>query len=239
MLQQAENISDAKLDYVTTLPDEFDLPLIDIFPAKFQNSNSVIASVLNSVGIDVEEVLPNGATIDLYPGIDNLLDFDTKLVGTNNSDMMSGAGGNDSLSSGPGIDWLLGSGGDDTLVGGSGNDKLNGGKNSDRLFGGSDNDVLNGGAGRDTLTGGSGTDRLYGGAGADVFKIEQKKSYDIVPDFKDGIDKLSLGSGMKFSDITISGGARTIIRLTETSQDLMRLRGVNSNLITRNDFTHL
>ncbi|MGY6278387.1 calcium-binding protein, partial [Methylomonas sp. MgM2] len=113
LLQQVQNIENAELPY------NFD-----------QNSNSTIASVLNAVGIDVNQTMPYIPEGD-WPGLDNLLNFDTELTGTSNDDIIWGYTGNDTLSGGSGCDQIKGDAGNDTLIGGTGNDTLLGGEGSD------------------------------------------------------------------------------------------------------------
>ena len=155
-----------------------------------QNSNSVIASVLNAVGIDLAETLPYNTTADDVRGYDNLLDFDTTLTGTDASDIIRGAGGDDELHGGAGIDAIFGNAGDDFIEGnadqdvlfvGSGEDVINGGSENDKVVGGDGIDIVLGGSGHDTLYGGNsdGTDdfdpdSLDGGVGFDTYHVHNE-----------------------------------------------------------------
>ncbi len=95
-----------------------------------QNSTSFIASLLNVVGLDFASNLPgfngnhptNNPQPSDYPGLNNLLDFDYRLVGTPTDDVIRGAGGNDILWGGVGNDTLTGKQGSDILDGGPGLD---------------------------------------------------------------------------------------------------------------------
>jgi Ca2+-binding RTX toxin-like protein len=95
-----------------------------------QNSTSFIASLLNIVGLDFVANLPgfngNHPTDNPqpgdYPGLNNLLDFDYRLVGTASADIIRGAAGNDVFWGGGGDDALTGKEGSDVLDGGSGTD---------------------------------------------------------------------------------------------------------------------
>lgn len=129
MKQQAANIGAAELPYELLT----------------QNSNSVIASVLHAVGIDVLSNIPTNTTASTtdLPGISNLLVFNTNLVGGGAADLIQGYRGSDILS---------GEAGNDTLNGGAANDTLNGGAGNDRLDAGS---------GIDSMIGGDGSDRYY------------------------------------------------------------------------------
>ena len=75
------------------------------------------------------------------------------MVGTDVSDLLTGAGS---------ADRIEGLGGDDTISGLGGADRLQGDAGADRLYGGT---------GADTLDGGSGADRMYGGAGNDSYYV--------------------------------------------------------------------
>jgi Ca2+-binding RTX toxin-like protein len=95
-----------------------------------------------------------------------------------------------------GADSLTGGDGADTLFGSAGNDTLRGYGHTDYLSGDSGRDFLSGGAGADTVDGGTGTDTLYGGTGADRFVFQQGDGNDMLRDFQNGTDKMSLqGAG--------------------------------------------
>jgi len=171
LLQHAGNIDDAGLGY-----ELFD-----------QNSNSVIASLMHVVGLEVDPNLPQSELST--PAADNLLVFDYSLEGGIGEDLIRGIGGNDDfrgkggddhLIGGSGADTLRGNGGDDLLQGEAGNDSLfasdgddtvQGGDGRDRLGGGSGTDFLYGGEDRDRLNGGSGVDTAFGGAGNDTYIV--------------------------------------------------------------------
>lgn len=67
------------------------------------------------------------------------------------------------------IEGIIGSSNSDTLTGSSGSEFLFGGGNGDKLYGGNGGDFLDGGASNDTLYGGDGDDTLLGAAGSDKF----------------------------------------------------------------------
>lgn len=134
------------------------------------------------------------------------------LLGGGGSDYLQGNAGDDSLSGGAGSDRILGGQGndliegvegndsvngnlgDDRIDGGAGNDSLRGGQGNDRLLGGDADDILQGDLGDDVLDGGAGIDRLAGGGGADSFVVAGSVFGDVVLDFQDGLDRLSLGA---------------------------------------------
>jgi len=123
--------------------------------------------------------LGSGQGIDTFVSIENVIgtDFDDRLVGDNNENMLVGGlgddvliglGGADVLDGGIGDDELTGSGGDDTLLGGSGADQLFGLGGADTLDGGGGNDFIEGGLGVDTIIGGTGDDEIFGFFGVDT-----------------------------------------------------------------------
>jgi uncharacterized protein DUF4214/hemolysin type calcium-binding protein len=99
-----------------------------------QNSNSVIGSLLDLVGIDVDDVLPNPSGVGWlgFVARDTLIEFPFSIVGTAEADV------------------ILTRGFDQEIFGAGGDDMLSGGAGDDRLSGGNGNDILDGGQGVDT-----------------------------------------------------------------------------------------
>ncbi len=143
MVQHANNIDKADLRY------SFDI-FRELSGADL-NSNSVIASVLYTAGLDWAASLPDGVSrseAPLYGQLQYMRVNDT-LAGTASSDRIRGGVGNDTIKAGQADDTISGEDGNDRLWGSSGNDSLSGGANDDRLYGGWGNDILRGGSGRD------------------------------------------------------------------------------------------
>lgn len=113
---------------------------------------------------------------------------------------VAGSTGRDLLD---GVDW------NDRMIGKAGNDRLRGFDGKDTLLGGDGRDRLLGGRGNDDLSGGKGKDVLTGGAGADAFDFTGpgRKGADRITDFQDGIDKIALGKGYAFADLTVNNVA--------------------------------
>lgn len=88
------------------------------------------------------------------------------IVGTEDSDYLTGTVGNDTIH---------GLAGDDYLEGGAGNDTLLGGDGNDYLYDTQGVNTLNGGAGNDELRGHLG-DTFIGGSGEDIFGLWPHKS---------------------------------------------------------------
>jgi len=145
MVQHAVNIDRADLRYS-----------FDIFreaPGDDLNSNSVVASVIHSVGIDWTKSLPTGVSrseAPLYGQLQYMAVNDT-LSGTANQDRIWGGIGNDLINGGQQNDSLYGEAGNDRLYGSSGSDYLSGGVGDDRLYGAWGNDIFRGGSGKDAF----------------------------------------------------------------------------------------
>ncbi len=149
MLRMAELINGADINYNALIAA--------------QNSNSVVASILYGVGIDISSSLPDVPGIDSFPGVNNyLLDDFVRLFSTEHTsdkdDRLNGGNLNDIFAMGQG---------NDIAQGGAGDDKLKGGDGNDQLFGQDDNDTLIGGKGSDLLDGGEGYDTADYSAAAD------------------------------------------------------------------------
>ena len=115
-----------------------------------------------------------------------------RIAGGSGADNVGGGSGDDRIVTGSGADAIEGGSGADRIEGGSGRDRLLGGSGNDRLEGGSGDDRLEGGSGNDRIDGGSGDDRLEGGSGADVFVFARGGGRDVVVDFRDDLDTLSI-----------------------------------------------
>ena len=81
---------------------------------------------------------------------------------------------------------------DNRITGGDGGNVLIGLGGRDVLVGNDGDDSLSGSFGNDVLSGGAGADVLDGGRGADVFVFASGGGDDIVTDFTDNIDTISL-----------------------------------------------
>jgi Ca2+-binding RTX toxin-like protein len=102
----------------------------------------------------------------------------------------------DSLSGTSCDDILYGNYGNDILNGGDGNDILYGAYGADTLNGGAGNDELYGDEGADILNGGAGNDMLYGGAGKDTFIYVAGEGQDVIKDYTENEDTLTITNGV-------------------------------------------
>jgi Ca2+-binding RTX toxin-like protein len=169
------------------------------------------------------------ATFYGTPGQDTIngTDLDDLIVGyplggdpdADESDMLSGGGGNDSIDGGGGFDLVSGDDGDDTLLGGSGFgfDELDGGEGNDSIDGQQGYDTLTdgpaGASGNDTLIGGQDPDRIITHGGADLIdgSIGQSSFSDPAIDtweahYEDSTTALVLTPGSAAGDYALTGG---------------------------------
>ncbi|MEQ9642676.1 MAG: hypothetical protein RIM84_21810 [Alphaproteobacteria bacterium] len=153
--------------------------------------------------------------------------FDT-LTGGTGDDVLNGNSGNDLIDGEEGFDTLRGQGGDDVIMGGQADDILLGMQGADRLDGGLDNDQLTGGVGNDTST---------GGAGVDVFIFAAGDGSDVVTDYADGTDKISLVGVANFAALTIvDGAAGAVITFEPTPTTQITLTGIAAAALDTTDF---
>jgi|GEM_PF-6690736 len=198
MVQHANNIEKADLDYS-----------IDIFrkaPGGDLNSNSVVASVLHSVGLNLTTSFPDGVSRSDAPLYGQLqyMYVDDALFGTANSDLIRGGVGNDRLSSGRGNDTVSGDSGNDRIYGSSGDDRLSGGSGDDRLYGGWGLDSFRGGDGKDAFV-------FYSAAAA--------TNIDTIRDFSIADDTIWLQNSV-FKGIGSAGRLKLgIFRTSEEARD--------------------
>jgi Ca2+-binding RTX toxin-like protein len=176
MVKHAQNIDRANLDYSADIFGRFD--------GDDLNSNSVVASVMNVVGIEWSTNYPWGITRSEAPLYGQLayMKVNDTLYGTARNDTIQGGEGNDNL------------------YAGAGNDLLNGGKGIDRLYGALGDDRITAGSGDDVLSGGSGGDILRGGLGQDAFVFntlpDGSINLDTIRDFSVADDTVWLESSI-------------------------------------------
>lgn len=153
---------------------------------------------------------------------------DDSIEGSLLNDTINGNSGNDSIDGGVGNDVLRGQAGLDTIFGGDGNDNIVGMQGADQLFGG---------AGNDTLTGGPANDTMTGGAGGDIFVFAALQGANVITDFEDNVDKISLVGVANFAALTIvdgAGGATVTFEASPTTA--ITLTGINASQLTAADF---
>jgi len=206
-----------------------------------ENTGAALDTKLQAV------ILPAGIATPVVTGHADLgSNSPDRIIGTNGDDILTGDGennvlmgmrGNDSLDGDLGNDTLFGGKGSDNLFGSSGDNALFGNRGADILNGGDSNDILLGGKGDDLLTGGLGNDSLTGGDGNDRFLLSSNSGMDIILDFEDGKDLLSLGNNLTFSQLSFTQeNSTSFIRSSVNGEILAALNGVSASLINVADF---
>ena len=106
------------------------------------------------------------------------------------------------------------------------------------LMGTSGEDRLIGTKGDDLFDGGLGQDKYIGGKGADTFVIRPGEGLDTIRDFHlwEG-DKIALGGGLSFNDLTISRFGRDGARLSFAGEDLAIVQANRFGAINESAFT--
>lgn len=222
-----KGLSDTAFPMFTGVQVDDFIEVIDAFDA-VDNSGNVdllggIGSVLNALGSSglLQNFVVNNL---LFGGVGG-------IAGT----VLKGLASNDFMRGGDGVDKLLGQVGDDLLNGGGGGDLLRGLVGNDVLAGLFGDDALDGGKGNDTIIGGKGIDELIGGTGNDRFVVELNGSNDIIKDFKNSFDRITVLGKLDFSDLAISQkNGSTVISVG--NQDIATLQGVSKTLINAADF---
>ena len=79
------------------------------------------------------------------------------------------------------------------------------------------------------MIGGGGKDRVWGQGGRDTFRVQRGRGYTIVEDFRNGNDKIHLGSGTsglrmsnRDGDAFIYQGSDLLARIVDAAGDLQR-----------------
>ncbi|MEG4045187.1 calcium-binding protein, partial [Microcoleus sp. Pol17_C1] len=194
------------------------------------------------IGTDGDDTLGGDSSDDVLSGKkgnDLIFGFNGNdwINANQGNDLINGGFDDDTLYGGKGIDTITGSDGGDIIFGNRGDDVLEGSTGNDTLRGGKGNDTIIGGDGDDFLFGEDGDDTLIGGNGNDRFLLSSNSGIDIILDFEDGKDLLSLGNNLTFSQLSLTQeNSATFIRLSATGEILAALNGVSSSLINVADF---
>ena len=194
------------------------------------------------IGTDGDDTLTGDSSDDVLSGKkgnDLIFGFNGNdwINANQGNDLINGGFDDDTLYGGKGIDTITGSDGGDIIFGNRGDDVLDGSTGNDTLRGGKGNDTIIGGDGDDFLFGEDGDDTFIGGDGNDRFLLSPNSGIDIILDFEDGKDLLSLGNNLTFSQLSITQEKNaTFIRLSANGEILASLNGVSSSLINVADF---
>ncbi len=178
-----------------------------------------------------DKLYGGGGNDVLYGGNDNDTldggDGDDLLMGDNGSDLLYGGAGNDTLDGGSGENYISAGDGDDQILinngsdivqAGSGNDSINvdancyyyGGDNT-LVDAGDGNDSIRGGGGADWIAGGKGNDNIDAGSGNNLFAFNRGDGADVVQGSNWASDTISIGKGIKYSDLTLARTGKDLI----------------------------
>jgi Ca2+-binding RTX toxin-like protein len=197
-------------------------------------------------GVDISTV--QTFTITVNPTATNSMNgtpnADTNLMGTDQSDRISGLDNDDTIFGGLGSDRIFGNNGndtlygdletiptygvnftiDDTIAGGLGSDRIYGNGGNDKLYGDEGDDQIWGGDGNDEIWGGYGNDILNGGLGKDAFVLVRGQGADIIMDFTSE-DVLGCAGALKYSSLIFTKqNGDTLITDISTNQLLATLK---------------
>jgi Ca2+-binding RTX toxin-like protein len=226
--------------------------------ARYHSSSAAV-----NINLTVGTQSGGDAQGDMLANIENIFgsSFNDTISGNSSNNYLRGHLGNDTLSGGNGNDILKGGIGSDILIGGSGFDwafydnsnaavnvNLNDGlaetgghaqgdtlSGVENIFGSSFNDTITGDSGNNAIRGFAGNDTLAGNAGSDTFYFMSAGDSDVIMDFQDGIDMISIGLGLtSFSQLTITdSGANALVSYASSSLWLLNF---DHNLLGADDF---
>jgi len=216
------------------------------------------ASSAGGVYIDLTtaEVFGGDAVGDTFSGIENLrgsryadhfkgdagtnrlegLRGDDWFVATSGSDVYDGGDGTDIVDyadASAGIIANIGAYTATTNTNGSGSGGMAAGQTFIKIegvIGSNFADTLSAGAGDQTLVGGKGNDALNGGDGSDSYYLGLGDGSDTITETIDGANVLSIGEGVKFSDLIFASAANSWLDVSLNSTDKVRF---NSNFVTQ------
>ena len=188
---------------------------------------------------------------------------DDTIYGAQENDLLRGGKGNDILYGDKGDNTVFGDKGNDLIFVGVGNNLVNGNEGNDTIYGAQENDLLRGGKNQDLIFGNAGDDTIYGDWGADtitgmggddIFVIGRtnnaitrttgglnREDADVITDFENGRDLISITGGLSYADLDIQQGIdidanNTIIKDKFTGEYLVVLLNNPSNSISESIF---
>ena len=144
------------------------------------------------------------------------------IEGTLGDDTIDGTGSAERIKGLAGDDVINALGGDDLVFGDVGNDELDGG---------SGNDTIYGGVGNDTIVGGAGNNVLVGQEGNDSFVVTPNEGTDTIVDFDPQSDRLILGSGLAFEELSFNNN-----NILVGDETLATIEGVDTTQLVADSF---
>jgi Ca2+-binding RTX toxin-like protein len=163
-----------------------------------EGTDTVQSSITYTLGANAENLLLTGATA--INGTDNTL-----------NNLLTGNSANNTLTAGTGNDILQGGAGSDILKDTAGNNLLNGGIGTDTLTGAAGNEIFIGAAGNDTIT---------TGTGYDILAFNRGDGQDTVVASTGADNTLSIGGGIRYSDLSFRKSANDLILDTGTGEQI-------------------
>jgi trimeric autotransporter adhesin len=160
------------------------------------------------------DLVQSSITYTLTNNVESLALTGTAAInGTGNAldNLIKGNAGINVLNGGAGNDILQGGAGADTLTDTAGNNLLDGGDGDDVITAGNGNDFIAGGKGNDTITTGTGADVIAFNRGDGVDTINASTTKD---------NTLSLGKGIKYSDLAFKKNANDLILVTGSGESI-------------------
>jgi serralysin len=210
-------------------------------------------------GIDAN--MTTGKVVDPWGFTDTLKNINV-IIGTSNSDHVTGGGDRMRFIGLQGNDSFIGTTGEDSLdyrrdaqYGGTSgvHVDLSGGwaydgfgdrdtfSGIDRVIGTAGNDTIIGSSASEVLEGWHGNDMLTGGTGRDIFRFRDGFGNDMITDFEAGVDKIRLNDLSElfdgYDDLVITqSGEDTVISVFGDEQNSITLLSIEASTLTESDF---
>ena len=189
---------------------------------------------VSQLELDHRVVLNSGGGNDAIVGAERLqdvLNIDDVIVGTDGKDNLDGGAGADTISGLDDNDTLRGGSGNDRLSGGAGIDVLADGLGNDESFGNDDSDWFIASAGNDAYDGGAGTDVYYAGHLSAAVAVNLAtgvgQGAGIGVDSVTAIENVTTGSGDDF----VTGDEQSNRLVLGAGDDMVSAGGGNDRIV--------
>ncbi|UBF25627.1 tandem-95 repeat protein [Kovacikia minuta CCNUW1] len=132
-------------------------------------------------------------------------------------------------------DTLTGSNLSNFIQGFEGDDLINGNGGQDIFFGGAGNDIIRTGSGNDFIDGGLGSDTIYLSGGQDTIALAKGNGIDTIYGYSAGSTRFKLDAGLNYSELSIvQDGLHTLIQTS--SETLALLDRTQANTLSFSSF---